>query len=168
MPPEIPERDPVKSSRRRARVKRRFPENACCGCGETRLNALIADSDPIICIGCNNKSKGKSTKEKHHLAGKANHAGTIEVSANFHSDLSAAQYDWPEETLRNPKGSPLLAAAACIRGVVDWIVLAIKEFLLWVADMLERLDHYLHEKLGPDWWRDTPIASFAAKRSPDA
>lgn len=168
MPYEIPERDPIKSYVRRQRRKRRFPSDACCtSCGETRLDALIQDSDPIICFRCEAKVQAKSTKEKHHLAGQANHPGTVEVDVNDHrAELSPAQYKWPQQTMRNPDGSPLLVGAACIRGVIDWILFAIKTFLLWVADMLEDLDEFLKEELGPTWWRNTPFAIFAGRRSP--
>jgi hypothetical protein len=34
--------------------------------------------------------------------------------------------------------------------------------------MLERLDRYLTQRLGPEWWRETEIEEFAPKRKPDA
>jgi len=63
--------------------------------------------------------------------------------------------------------SPLRIGAISIRDAVANIVSTIKTFLLWVADMLEILDQYLVEKLGPNWWHDTPIAIFALKRCPN-
>jgi hypothetical protein len=46
-------------------------------------------------------------------------------------------------------GSPLIAAAACIRGFIDTILYLIEKGLHWVADMLETADAYLANKLGP-------------------
>lgn len=59
--------------------------------------------------------------DDHHVFGKANDPTTIvTVPANDHrAELSVAQQDWPKKTPENPDGSPLLAAAARIRGFVD-------------------------------------------------
>lgn len=76
-----------------------------------------------------------------------------------------AQYDWPKETLENPKGCPLRAAAGCIRGFIDMICYLIDKLLRWIAEMLELLSAYLVERLGPAWWIDTPVAQFARKGS---
>jgi len=43
----------------------------------------------------------------------------------------------------------------------------IEKSLPWLADMLEKLDQLLSEKLGPKWWANTEIAQFAPKK-PDA
>ena len=75
-----------------------------------------------------------------------------------------AQADWPKETLANPHGSPLRAAAASVRGFIDTVQYLIEQGLLWIAGMLERLDEYLSEQLGPRWWRGTDIEQFAQKR----
>lgn len=167
--PSIPKRDPIKAYARRERASRRLPENAHCNCGESRVDALIAGSDPILCYRCQRRNEGKSGTEKHHVAGRANRPETIEIDVNEHrAELSALQYDWLENTLRNPNGSPFLVAAACIRGVVDVILWAIKTFLLWIADMLENADAYLVQRHGADWWKNTPLAIFAARRVPNA
>jgi hypothetical protein len=78
--------------------------------------------------------------------------------------LSDEQYDWPKRTLENPSGSPLLAAAGCIRGFVDMIHYLIEEFLLWIPVFLEALDACLERVLGPKWWVGTELEQFAPKR----
>ena len=65
------------------------------------------------------------------------------------AELSVAQHDWPKQTLQNPDGSPLLRGAACVRGFIDQFFYLIKKLLLWIPEMLEALDAFLAEKLGP-------------------
>ncbi|MGA2989581.1 MAG: hypothetical protein ABSD88_03820 [Candidatus Korobacteraceae bacterium] len=102
--------------------------------------------------------------DNHHFAGEANNPLTVPVPANDHrAILSVAQYDWCKHTLENPDGSPVLAAAGCIRGFVDWIVYLIEKGVLWIADLLESLEAFLTEKFGPKWWIGTPLAQFATK-----
>jgi hypothetical protein len=97
--------------------------------------------------------------DNHHIAGTANSPITISIPANDHrSQLSADQHDWPKETLENRSGSPLLRAAACIRGFHDTMLYLADRFLDWIADLLETLDSYLQERLGLGWWRNTPVA----------
>jgi len=62
--------------------------------------------------------------------------------------------DWPEKTLRSPDGSPLLRAAACIRGWLDLLRVVIDRTVGWVPDFLEHLSDWLVTKLGPRWWDD--------------
>jgi hypothetical protein len=86
------------------------------------------------------------------------------VPVNDHrAELSPAQYDWPKATLETPEGSPLLAGAGGIRGFVDTVIYLIKTLLLPKAEMLEVLDEYLRNKLGPKWWENTPLERFAPK-----
>ena len=118
-----------------------------------------------MCLECVRRKRGKSTQDNHHPAGKANNPTTTPILANDHrAELNVAQYDWPKETRENPEGSPLLAAAACIRGFVDTIFYLIDKLLLWIPQMLEVLDRFLAEKLGPKWWCGTPLEQFAPKR----
>jgi len=92
--------------------------------------------------------------DNHHIAGKANSPITTSIPANDHrAVLSAAQYEWPSKTLQNPDGCPLLRGAACIRGFVDTVIYYMREFLLWVAEMLELLSARLVEAWGR---RDLP------------
>jgi hypothetical protein len=70
-------------------------------------------------------------------------------------------------TLSNPEGSPLLAGVACLRGFVDTLLYLIEKGLLWVADMLEKLDEFLTMKLGSQWWANTGIEQFSPKKKSD-
>jgi hypothetical protein len=95
------------------------------------------------------------------VAGKANDPTTIPVDVNDHrAELSPAQDDWPTETLENREGNPLLASAARDRGLVD----TNDYFLTRNAEMMECLNAYLVNKLGPDWWKNTPLEQYAPKR----
>ena len=106
-----------------------------------------------------------TTKDDHHFAGQRNSSVTIPAPANDHAaDLSAAQQDWPKQTRQNPDGSPLIAAAGCVRGFIDTILYLIKQGLLWVADMLEMADAFLTQKFGKRWWIGTEIEQFAPKK----
>ena len=164
MPPKIPQRDPAAAHGRKVRAARRVGLNSQCACGEKRPEALIAGSKPIMCAACKRIKEGKKTLDNHHITGKANSPMTIPVSVNDHrAELSVAQDDWPKETLENPDASPLLAGAARIRGFVDTIIYLIKKLLLWGAEMLETLDGFLAERLGPKWWCGTPLEQFAPK-----
>jgi hypothetical protein len=139
--------------------------NRKCPCGESRPEALIHKNGETICAECKRRKDGKSTTDNHHFAGQANSPITIPVPVNDHrAELSTAQADWPEETLRNPNGSPLRAAAACIRGFFDTVVHLIERGLIWVAEALEWLDEYLVARLGPNWWAGTPLERFAGRR----
>ena len=103
--------------------------------------------------------------DRHHPGGKANSPVTIPIPANDHkAQLSEHQYDWPKQTLENPDASPLLRAAGCVRGLLDVIPYLVENLLEWVADLLEILDVYLREKLGPNWWAGTSIELALPRR----
>jgi hypothetical protein len=137
----------------------------CVFCQENRVFALERTSNPKVCTECKRRMKGQAIMDQHHIAGKANSDITISIPANDHRAwLSEAQKNWPEETLQNKDGSPLLAAAACLRGLADIIAYLIEQFLLWVADLLEALNAYLTEQHGRGWWRNTPVEKFADMR----
>ena len=103
--------------------------------------------------------------DDHHPAMKANNPATIPVPVNDHrAVLNVAQDDWPKDTRENIDGSPLLAAAGSVRGFVDTVVYLIERLVLWIADMLEKLDAYLAQKLGRKWWVQTELNQFALKR----
>ncbi|MBZ5722891.1 MAG: hypothetical protein LAO03_21330 [Acidobacteriia bacterium] len=164
MPKKPPMLDPGGAHRRRVVAARRVGIDSRCSCGEKRPEALIAGSKPIICAACKRANSGLTTLDNHHFAGKANHLTTIPVPVNDHrARLSVAQADWPKATRTNPQGSPLLAAAACVRGFVDTVLYLIEMGLLWTADMLEKLDEFQVRKLGPRWWVKTEIEQFAPK-----
>ena len=169
MPHKVPTRDPGGAHRRKVSAARRVGVGARCACGEDRPEALIAGSNPTICAACKRAAKGRTTKDDHHSFGRANNPATISVPVNDHrAVLSVAQAEWPKSTLGNTEGSPLLAGAACVRGFVDTILYLIEKGLLWLAEMLEKLDEVLVKKLGPKWWANTEIEQFAPKKKPNA
>lgn len=156
--------DPIQKYARSAKAVRRVGTDAQCSCGERRPEAFTACSTPPVCAACKRKSEGTSTRDEHHVAGKANSPVTIPVPVNDHrAELSVAQYDWPKETLDNKDHSPLLAAAGAVRGSVDTIIYLLKTALLWVADLLELLHEFLFAHLGSGWWIGTPLERFAPK-----
>ncbi len=154
MPNKLPTRDPIGKEQRRNRAQRRVGFGSKCAfCGESAPRALIPGSDPMICEECNRKRKGQSALDQHHVAGRANHDLTIPVPANDHREiLTPAMYDWRKKIRENPDGSPLLAAAGCILGFCDTVIYLMDELLRWIAEMLERLDAVLIEKLGDKYW----------------
>jgi hypothetical protein len=74
------------------------------------------------------------------------------MPANDHGILSDYQQDWSLETLRNPDGSPLLRAAASVRGWLDTLRLIMERTVGWVPAFLEALDAWLRGSLGERWW----------------
>lgn len=157
-------RDPEAAYRRRAIAQRRVGVGAKCTCGEARPEALIREKNRVICQACKRKQNGMTGKDDHHFAMKANSPVTISIPVNDHvAELNTAQQDWPKQTRENPTGSPLIAAAACIRGFIDTILHLIEKGLHWIADMLEIADAHLASKLGPQWWKNTELQKFAPK-----
>jgi hypothetical protein len=157
MPRQLPQRDPLATEQRRATAARRVGEKARCTCGENRPEALIPNAKPVTCAACKRKIQGKTTMDNHHPAGKNNSPITIPIPINDHrATLSVDQYDW-QLTLENRDGSPLLTAAACVRGFIDTTIYLIESLLHWTADLLERLDEVLIERLGPKWWLNTKL-----------
>lgn len=165
MPRKIPTRNPTKALRRKVVAARRVGLGASCSCGENRPEALIRGINPATCAACQRAKTGQTTVDNHHFAGEANNPTTIPVPVNDHrARLSVDQMDWPKSTLMNAQGSPLLSAAACIRGFIDIALYLIEEGLLWIADMLEMLDQFQVKNLGPKWWVNTEIEQFVPKR----
>jgi hypothetical protein len=163
---KLVQRDPIHAHARKVRAARRIGEGQKCRCGEARSEALLPGSTPTTCTECDRRRCGKSTEDQHHVAGKANDPTTIPVPANDHrARLSVDQCDWPKETLANRDGSPILTAAARDRGFVD--TTAYLEERLRNAEMLECLDKYLLDKLGPRWWENSPLEQFAPKAKRD-
>jgi hypothetical protein len=88
----------------------------------------------------------------------------MSIPVNDHrADLSVAQHDWPRKTLENEEGSPLLVAAAVIRGFTDILLYLVQEYLLHVADLLELLDTSLERKVGKKYWRKMKLKAFEPK-----
>src|SRR5437868_4130409 len=93
-----PQRDPVRAYQRAVIAARRIGPDKQCTCGELRPEALIAGSDPRICQECQRRKNGTSTKDQHHVAGRANAPNTLPTAVNNHAQLSEAQRDWPRDT----------------------------------------------------------------------
>ena len=114
--------DPIGAAKRRSVARRRIGAGKKCACGESRPLALIAGSDPIICIECNARKNGRTIWEEHHPARRANDDHTVRFRANDHqAELTEAQQEWPKTTRENQDRDPLLADAARIRGHVDTV-----------------------------------------------
>lgn len=155
-------RDPIAVYQRKAKAKRRIgADRRKCVCGESRPEALMPGRNPMVCAACDRERKGHKIMDDHHPAGEANSSAAIPVPVNDHrAILSPAQYEWSAKTLENPEGSPLLAAAGCIRGFCDTVLYLIEKLLLWIADLLEKLDAYLTHKWEPKWWVSTELKQF--------
>jgi hypothetical protein len=158
----VKSRDPEAAYRRRAIAQRRVGVGAKCACGEARPEALIREKNGVICQECKRKQNGMTRKDDHHYAMKANSPITVPIPVNDHrAELNVAQQDWPKQTRENRDGSPLIAAAACIRGFIDTILYLIRAGLHWIADMLETADVCLTRKLGSKWWIGTELEKYA-------
>ena len=162
-----PPRDPIASFERDARAARRIGHGSRCKCGEQRPLALIPGSKPMICAACQRKKIGHSVLDEHHPAGEANDPTTTPIPVNDHrAVLSPEQYEWPQETWENASGSPVLAGAACMRGYCETDTYLVASLLIPKAEMLEALDAFLRERLGPKWWNGTEMERFVPKRKP--
>jgi hypothetical protein len=123
----------------------------CRECGEQDPVALTGRDPGITCYECLAQRSGRSPMEEHHPFGRRNDPLTVRIPGNPHRSLSDHQRSWPEQTLRNPDGSPLLRAAATVRGWLN-VVHVIVERAGWVPAYLERLDQQLTARLGHRWW----------------
>ncbi len=169
MPRKLQARDPIRAHRRKVLAARRFGLNTSCSCGEKRPEALIPGTKPTTCAACQRSASGRSPIDSHHFAGRANSRATIPVPVNDHrAGLSVSQTDWPKSTVVNAQGSPLVAAAASVRGFIDTVLYLIEQGLIWIADMLEKLDQVLLKELGSQWWRGTEVEQFAPRKKPNA
>lgn len=120
MPRKRQVRDPIRAHEREAVAARRVGEESKCACGEARPLALIPGSEPTTCAECDRKGKDQSILDLHHVAGKRNSPLVIPVPVNDHRALlSAQQYDWPKQTLQNPRGDHKRRLAALVRGYFD-------------------------------------------------
>lgn len=160
---KIPKRDESGAYVREEISARRTGDKRCT-CGETRPLAF-ANRKSKLCGECERKKRGHKMTDDHHVAGQANDPITVPIPVNDHrARLSVDQMDWPKETRENLDGSPLLAAAAAIRGFVDTVVYLLEKLLLKHADILERIDAYLVRTLGRKWWLKTELKQLGPKR----
>jgi hypothetical protein len=134
------------------------PQCTVEGCGETDPRALTGTDPNIVCYEHRQLADAKAWVEQDHRAGQHNQPATAAIPANDHRILSVMQQSWPRDTLRNPDGSPLLKAAACVRGWLDLLRLIIERTVGWVPPFLEMLDRWLRDTIGEMWWKDFPSA----------
>ncbi len=131
----------------------REPRCSQPGCEERDPFALTGSHPNLLCREHAALAHGRPWLEDHHLAGRANDPTTAAIPGNDHALLSEMQQqEWPRETLRNPEGSPLLRAAACLRGWMDVLWLMLARTVGWIPPFLEWLDHALTATLGAEWW----------------
>jgi hypothetical protein len=132
----------------------------CCvpGCAETDPRALVGVNPNIVCYEHQHDAQSRAWLEEHHVAGRRNDPATVQIPGNDHRILSDLQQAWPRDTLRNPNTSPLLRAAAALRGFLDVLRLVIERTVGWIPALLEALDGWLRETVGESWWKDFPTA----------
>lgn len=156
--------EPIKRGTRRAhKIETLGTDAACEQCRETEilcLQEVNVDSDSIVlCANCRATYRRKGPTESHHVMGQHNGDLTVSITPNDHAILSDYQYDWPQETLRNPTGSPLRIIAALLRGWLDLLNL-VSQHVLSVIGYLEDLDQYLANTLGSTWWTGLPSKEY--------
>jgi len=117
-----------------------------------RSDNSAGDGVEVLCAECRLDAQGKPRTERHHPAGRANDPFAVPMPANDHAVLGDMQLAWPAETLRNPDGNPLLAAAAALRDWLDVLRLLVDRTVGWIPDFLERMDALLREHVGARWW----------------
>jgi hypothetical protein len=157
-------KDPIKHAARKSGAQRRVGRNAKCKCGESRPEALIRGTKPIRCAECQRKRDRSPTTDEHHVAGERNSPVTVTVPVNDHrAELSVMQMDWSRTLRENPRGDPLIAVGAGIRGAADTILYLIKKCIDVAVALLEVLAEFLRQRLGDRWWQGTPIEAFAPK-----
>jgi hypothetical protein len=149
--------DEDRDARREARLRQlgtRTPN--CATCPETDPFALTQTPDGLRCYECQALAAGRPWTERQHPAGRRNHPATVPIPGNDHRVVDDLKNDWPRDTLRNPDGSPLLCAAACLRGWLDTLRLIVERTVGWIPPFLEHLDTWLTSQLGHGWWHRIP------------
>ena len=135
-----------------AQLGTRTPRCRVEGCDETFPLALTGTEPNIVCYEHQALLHGRSWLEEHHPLGRHNDPWATTAPGNDHRVLSVLQCEWPWETLRNPDGSPLLRAAAALRGWLDLLWLIMVRGVGWIPVFLEQLDAFLRQRLGERWW----------------
>lgn len=133
-----------------------------CRCGETDPFALNGAHPNITCYECEAIVSGRPRIELQHPAGRHNRPETVPLLGNDHRVWDAYKASWPERTFRNPEGSPLLRAAACVRCWLDLLLVIVHRTVGWVPTYLEQLDDWLGREMGPRWWDAMPTGTAGA------
>jgi hypothetical protein len=131
----------------------RAPQCGWGGCDEICPFMLTGADPEIYCYEHELLRLGRSWLERHHPPGRHNHPASFATPGNDHRVLSEFQLCWPRETLRNPDGSPLLQAAALVRGYLDLLYLVML-LTVPVPVLLEQLDAFLRERIDGRWWEE--------------
>lgn len=134
-----------------AEIGSRTPHCMWEDCDEICPFMLTGVGPEILCYEHELLRLSRPWLERHHPAGRRNHPAKFAMPGNDHRVLSELQLRWPRETLRNPDGSPLLEAAALVRGYLDLLYL-VMVLTAVVPLYLEQLDALLRRKIGPRWW----------------
>lgn len=133
------------------RLGTRHPK--CAQCPEDDPRALTGTFPDILCAEHRAIAQGRAPIEGQHPPGRHNDPDTtVDTYLNDHTIWDESKLDWPERTRLNPDGSPLIAAAASVRTVLDWFRQIIQRVLGWVPEFLEALDARLTEVFGGPWW----------------
>ena len=150
-----PDDDPVLLKRLEEQHRRLGTRNPACSsqdCKETNPFTMVGCHPDIWCYEHQLLNMGKHPYESHHQAGQHNSDVEADVPGNDHRVISELQAHWPEDTLRNPEQSPLLAAAAAIRGWMDVLRIILDRSVGWIPEFLEWLHVVLVDLFGGDWW----------------
>ena len=134
------------------RLGTRTPRCGAPGCGESDWQCLTGRYPHILCYEHDAMAHGRSASEDQHPSGRNNEPAVIEMAGNDHRFMDSFKLDWPERTLRNPDGSPLLATSASMRSQADWYRLARERVIGRRPEFLEWLDEELTKRIGPQWW----------------
>ena len=121
-------------------------------CGEAAPAALQRRGSEIVCFACTAEESGRALVERHHYAAKANDPFRVPLPINPHRVVSDEQLTWDVQTLRNPAGSGLRAAAAALRGKAAVDRQMSERIDSWVPSYLEQLDEALTAMHGERWW----------------
>jgi hypothetical protein len=149
--------DEGRDRRREARLRQLGTLNPrCAECGEAEPFALTGRYPNIRCYECQARTRGHPWVEQQHPQGQANGPATVPIPGNDHRVVDDRKHDWPRETLRNPDGSPLLRAAAALRGWLNTLELIVERTVGWIPAFLETLDRWLTQQYGPQWWHRMP------------
>ncbi len=134
------------------RLGTRTPACSRYDCTETDPFAMTGVHPYIECYEHERIADGLNPIEADHRAGQHNDPMTLLIPGNDHRVLSDMQQDWPLHTLRNPYGSPLIRAAATLRGFLDLLWLLLMRILARIPAALESLDRILTDVHGDQWW----------------
>ncbi len=151
------EDDDARDARREAAIRRLDTRQPRCPCGEREPLALTGRHPHIRCYECQALAAGRPWVEQQHPQGQANGPNTVPIPGNDHRVIDDRKRDWPRDTLRNPDGSPLLRAAACLRGWLDTLRHVVDETVGWIPAFLELIDRWLVQLLGARWWDRMPL-----------